>query len=214
MYTHMKRVEKENYIEYTATKNYKNDNSSSRAETGVKSLKSLNRAKNKIKEIIMLNVEKNTAFITLTYAENLQDHTISSKLFDLFIKRYRYIQKDLKYLSVVEYQKRGAIHYHLMVFNYKGHDISKLWDHGFSYVKRLTEWHDSDKVSNYMGKYLSKQSIEFNKKLYTASRNCKRIVRENVNPIWLPILKNKASIDISSDYHNILIIKKENDIFA
>ena len=208
MYLSLTKIEKSTFIEYRLFQaKYKPD--ISRGESGQKSRSSLNRAKNNIKEIIALNLTIHSAFITLTYADNITDHEYSSYEFNKFIKRYQYQQPDLKYLSVLEYQQRGAIHYHLIVFNYQDHDITKLWPHGFSYVKHIDYNHEPLRVASYMGKYLSKQSIEFNKKIYTASRNLKRIKKEKVPISMIPILETKANAIVGTGFHKIYVFPKK-----
>ena len=75
--------------------------------------KVLNNARNKIIRLANCNPDM-TTFITLTYAENMQDLTQSKKDLE---KCIRLLQKDyqgFKYLYVLEFQTRGAIHYHML----------------------------------------------------------------------------------------------------
>ena len=73
----------------------------------------LNKARNEIIRLSQCNPDLST-FITLTYAENMKD--IRQSKIDL-CKCLRMMQRffpSFKYLYVLEYQQRGAIHYHML----------------------------------------------------------------------------------------------------
>lgn len=73
----------------------------------------LNRARNNIIRLINCNPDMLT-FISLTYRENMQDLQLSKKHLN---KLFRELNRDFmnfKYLYVLEFQKRGAIHYHML----------------------------------------------------------------------------------------------------
>ena len=53
-------------------------------------------------------------FITLTIAENEQNIEKANKMFHSFTVQIRRIKKDFAYIAIPEFQKRGAIHYHLL----------------------------------------------------------------------------------------------------
>ena len=59
------------------------------------------------------------SFITLTFGDNICDIEQANKYFSLWTKRYTNFCKkyghELKYLGVPEFQKRGAVHYHLLL---------------------------------------------------------------------------------------------------
>jgi hypothetical protein len=89
--------------------------------------------------------EHNALFITLTYAENMQD---SDKLYDdfnKFIKRlkYEYSSHDLQYIAVAEPQARGAWHMHVLLKSDKpvlfidNKKLSHIWGHGRTDVERI-----------------------------------------------------------------------------
>ncbi|MEK5234100.1 hypothetical protein MHB42_20640, partial [Lysinibacillus sp. FSL K6-0232] len=101
-----------------------------------------------------------------------------------FIKRLNYHvtgQKRavIKYVCVVERQERGALHYHIILFNmpYVPHaELLKLWGHG---AVRINEIDHVDNVGVYVVKYIEKEmrNMQSNKsakvkdkKLYFASR--------------------------------------------
>ena len=97
---------------------------------------SARRAKRMIKRLIMSNCFKwfnkkgrpyTPITLTLTFKENITDLKEANYEFTKFIRRLNYEtnaiegrdlkKSNLKYLSVFELQKRGAIHYHMIFFN-------------------------------------------------------------------------------------------------
>lgn len=73
----------------------------------------LNRARNNIIRLANSNPDL-TTFITLTYKENFKDLKKSKSHLNYFFKKLMKYYKGLKYLYVLEFQERGAIHYHLL----------------------------------------------------------------------------------------------------
>ncbi|GGM43726.1 Rep protein [Paraliobacillus quinghaiensis] len=122
----------------------------------------LQKAKKQLRREINANVDQwqeKTKFITLTYSENMKDVKESNYNFKKFIQRLNYkMDLKLKYSCVVEFQKRGAVHYHLLAYNLPFIENSKLaeiWGHGFVQVKNI----DSiDNVGAYVTKYMSKDN--------------------------------------------------------
>jgi len=86
----------------------------------------------------------------------------------------------LQYLGVIEFQKRGAIHYHVMIFNlpYIKHKvyetIRELWGKGRIELKKVDT---IKRLINYLSKYMIKDFTNkklANKKRYFTSRKIKR----------------------------------------
>ena len=75
--------------------------------------RNLNNAKNNIVRIVNCNKDL-ISFITITYKENMQDLRKSKKQVGLFFQKLKRDFQDLKYVYVLEYQERGAIHYHIL----------------------------------------------------------------------------------------------------
>lgn len=81
---------------------------------------------------------KNATFITLTYVENQRDHRKAQRDIDTFIKRLCREKDNIFGVWKKELQKRGAIHFHLMVWNlpfvykawcaYTWGEITGSWD--------------------------------------------------------------------------------------
>ena len=113
--------------------------------------------------------------------------------FKKFIKSLKYHYSDFKYLAVVEFQKRGAIHYHMLSnFGYiEQSDLEKIWDNGFVWIRDLLTANKGSPVDNvgaYIVKYMNKNIIDrrlMGKKSYFTSKNLKRpeIIYEDSNLI-------------------------------
>ncbi len=112
-------------------------------------------------------------FLTLTFAENLTDLQGCNKKIKIFIKKLKRIKKEIKYLLVPEFQKRGAVHYHILINLDETEQklIANLWGHGFIKIKKIKEGANVGfYVSKYIGKDLEDQRY-FNNKKYFCSRN-------------------------------------------
>lgn len=140
----------------------------------------IRRARSNIRRLIAANFNKKyDKFITLTFKENMQDITKANREFTNFIKRIkrRFTEQEIKYLNVIEFQKRGAIHYHTIAnLPYiESKMLEKLWGNGFVKINAIENVND---VGAYISKYLTKETYEReelkNKKKYFPSRNLKR----------------------------------------
>lgn len=138
--------------------------------------RSLSRINKQVRRLFKCNRDLNR-FITLTYKNNMQDKRKARKDYNLFLKRLSYYSpKIIKYLGVIEFQQRGAIHFHVAINQYiLKKDLEKIWSHGFvkvNYVK------DPDHLVNYMSKYFTKNSATdrrlWGERLYFASHNIRR----------------------------------------
>lgn len=145
--------------------------------------RSARRTKKRFKLLVRGNLDKSgVSMLTLTYAENMQDELRASKDFKAFIRKLRESNARVKYISVMEKQKRGAVHYHVLIFGkaWIGQKwLQKKWGHGYVSIKRLN---GDAKTVNYLVKYLVKEEEEGqvkevgkNKKKFHASRDCEPI---------------------------------------
>lgn len=118
-------------------------------------------------------------FLTLTFKENLTDLTIANKHFTYFLKRFNYQlthtkANHFKYAVVPEFQKRGAVHFHAVLFNlgwFDANELAEIWEHGFIKLNKVETVRN---VGTYMTKYLSKDALDERlrgRKRYFASRN-------------------------------------------
>ena len=148
---------------------------------------SLKRTRNTLRRLINANTgrwgKEREKFFTLKFKKNVTDHESANAEFRSFIKRlnYKLFKKHsgLKYVCVVERQERGALHYHIILFNmpYVPHkELLELWGHGAVTINAIDH---VDNVGVYVVKYIEKTMHEMqsnksakvkDKKLYFASR--------------------------------------------
>ena len=152
-------------------------------------------ARNRCRRLALMNFSEKDTFMTLTFAENIQDITYADNEFKKFMKRFNYkYKRKSKFLAVREFQKRGAIHYHILLdwqlpAALKKEELRSLerelgtniWGHGFVNLRSLRgqkkQDNPVDNVGAYLVKYMTKNLYEskFNHtKLYLCSRNLKR----------------------------------------
>lgn len=127
-------------------------------------------------------------FITLTFEENVQDLTYANKEFLKWVKKFNYAVfkkkgASLCYLAVPQFQKRGAVHYHILFFNIpylKGgmYDIiERTWTHGTFWNVEKVNPRTIEKTINYLARYMFKNFFDerlLGRRRYMASRNIKR----------------------------------------
>lgn len=158
--------------------------------------RSIKRTKRTIRELVNCNFHNSySSFLTLTFKENITDYDVAFNYWKRFKQKVEYAYKiKLSYLGVVEFQKRGAIHFHICLFNVPYLEHSKLYDMwnsvctGGVYIERVGT-DTCDNVGAYVTKYITKDSEDFfdneykGKKRYFASRNLKKPVVEELDTI-------------------------------
>lgn len=110
-------------------------------------------------------------FITLTPKENIQDLKNSNYEYMKFIQRLKYKYGDIKYLTVIEFQKRGAIHYHMLsnIGYVPNKELREIWGQGFVKINRINH---VDDLGAYLIKYMVKSTDKLEKnKSYLRSSN-------------------------------------------
>lgn len=148
------------------------------------------RSKLQCQRLAKANMQYWETFITLTYEENMTDVKKANKDFRYFIDKVRRVKKDFMYLCITEFQKRGAVHYHLLT-NININDTTliyaqednpkfkhiKYWNKGFTSIEILKG--DPKKVVGYISKYMTKDIDNrlFSKHRYFYSQNlCKPVI--------------------------------------
>ena len=142
--------------------------------------KSCSRAKVQIRrKCLSLQADR---LLTLTFRKNETDIDLAWKKFKYFctLMRWRY-GEDFKYVAVPEYQKRGAVHYHLAVCGYYHYNtVRRFWarasgDSGgnidFTGIRKRHGGSERNprKIANYISKYISKaDNVLFNKRRYSS----------------------------------------------
>ncbi len=125
--------------------------------------KVLQRARTRVRRLVCANPQLNK-FFTLTFAENVTDLKYANNQFSCFIRRLnRYLDKigkdRMQYIAVVEFQERGAIHYHLLcnlpyISVYK---LQEIWKNGFVWIMNIS---NVDNLGAYVTKYMSKDNAD------------------------------------------------------
>ena len=156
---------------------------------------SLSRTRNRLIDLSITNQHEWKSFITLTFADNVTNVTEANRIFANWVRQMRRAcQKEgfeFKYMGVPEFQKRGAVHYHLFTNLTPGKSLLKLqeyrhkkmydasyWTHGFTSAFDIALTDDQFNVGLYITKYLYK---DMDDRLY--GRN--KILKSNnlLNPI-------------------------------
>lgn len=165
----------------------------------------LKRAKKTLRRLINSNVDawgEKAKFFTLTFRENVTDIKYANAEFKKFRQRLsRHIwgrnkPNELRYVAVIEFQKRGAIHYHVIAFNmpYVSHaDLERIWGHGFVKVNAIN---DVDNVGAYVTKYMTKDKDDERlreEKCYFSSRGLVKPIEEVVKQEDLNALREALS---------------------
>lgn len=130
------------------------------------------KRRNLVRRLVTANFSERSKFVTLTFRENITDLDRANREFKKFIQRLRRRYKGFKYLAVIEFQKRGAVHYHMIsdlpfIENKK---LADLWGNGFV---RINEIKHVDNVGAYVVKYMTKESdnpLLQNRKTFFPSR--------------------------------------------
>lgn len=154
---------------------------SSKNENKKISRESMHRTRNNLKNLILCNLDRFNSFITLTYSHNQEDLDRAYKDIHKFFRRLRIASKknneELYYIAVYEFQRRGAIHFHILTsleidsqllpkreakrVRSKGKCLTlevydlPSWEHGYSTAIALDKSIPS-RVVNYLSKYLMK----------------------------------------------------------
>lgn len=128
---------------------------------------SLRRARQDLMRTVNANVgaygEHFTAkFLTLTFGDNITDLDQAHYEFKKFIQRMNYLifgtkSRNLRYTAVPQFQERGAVHYHVIIYNMpftKWEEIKRTWRHGYVWINKID---DVDNVGAYVCRYMTKE---------------------------------------------------------
>lgn len=156
------------------------------------------RARNNLRRLVLANFSNSSKFITLTFRDNVTDIELANKTFKRFIK---YVNEDLTkhygkssklaYVAVIEFQKRGSIHYHMICKGlppyYRFEKVINRWSQAIRSVVgsegefvgsvKIHKISHVDNVGAYVVKYMTKSDADkrlFGKKIYQTSRGLKK----------------------------------------
>jgi len=149
-----------------------------------RSADSLRRAKRNFRRLVQSNLVGDVppALFTFTFLQVLSYPT-SSRIFTEFIARLRRLSgRNFRYIAVPEFQERGAVHFHVLIWGFyeeakkesTTRSFQALWSRGFV-DGIVTDGHP--KIAGYLTKYLSKSVFDVRlagKKAYLSSHNILR----------------------------------------
>lgn len=113
--------------------------------------------RNNVRRLVSQNFTSMDKFVTLTFKECMTDVAQANNEFRNFTRRLKRNYCDLKYLSVIEFQERGAVHYHMICnLPYVPVDeLRDLWGNGFVFINAIDH---VDNVGAYVVKYMTKDT--------------------------------------------------------
>lgn len=203
---------------------FKNKNTyEKRNELKTIEFKNVNRSKFQLQRLVKSNEDKFKTFLTLTFADNLSDVNEANKKFAIWRTKIKSIYKDFQYVCVPEFQKRGAVHYHLLTnleinksYKYtrrckhlevvliipqehkKSQYDVKYWPYGYSSVFSMKDIN----VVGYLSKYMTKDIDNrlFGHRRYFNSYNLKipsEYIFEKDSPELIYFLTKISNSDIT-----------------
>lgn len=138
------------------------------------------RRKRLLRRLINANSDELTKFFTLTFKNNVKNLDKAYYELKKFKKRLKYYlskkhKTEFKYVVVVEFQKRGAVHFHMLcnLPFIKSKVLQEMWSNGFIKINKID---DVDNVGSYVVKYMGKDFEDKRlegRKRYNRSRNLK-----------------------------------------
>lgn len=182
------------------------------------------------------NASEFKSFITLTFEENIEDLNIANKKFNIWRTNIKNECKKLgiefKYLGVPEFQKRGAVHYHILtnipvnnqiipkrekkeLYNPSSkktrileyYDL-KFWSYGYSSAFDLTLTNEKFDIVKYIAKYFFKDMdnrfYSHNKILKSNNLNKAIETVEKIDKDMWDIVVDKVK-DINDEVENMYI---------
>lgn len=138
--------------------------------------------------------------LTLTYRENITDLDLCWKDFQRFVRLVRKSYPNWKYCAIPEFQKRGAVHFHVAVQGFQNvRFLRKSWlqvvGSGNIDVKSPTQKHKNSLWSRlslalYLTKYITKELS------FSAGRQRYRVAEGMVIPVKRVLIKSPKGFDV------------------
>jgi len=140
------------------------------------------RTRNTVRRLILSNFDNTAKFWTFTFDNQKvpphvnEDVQATNVYWKQFIQRMRRQFGGFKYLTVLEFQKRGAVHYHCLTdLPYvKQSLVQEIWANGFVSGNRIKH---VDNLGAYLVKYMTKDLSDprmFGNKTYQCSKGLQR----------------------------------------
>lgn len=167
------------------------------------------RARNNLRRLILANFTNRSKFLTLTFKENVTGIEEANKEFKKFIRKLRSNLGNFKYVAVIEFQKRGAVHYHVLLdIKYvRASKLAEWWGNGFI---KINDIRHVDNVGAYVVKYMTKADADerlIGKKMYQRSKNLERpreFVGKEAEYILEKLKAEKRKVAYSNAYQSKL----------
>ena len=128
-------------------------------------------------------VPNNCLHVTLTFRKNITDYEIAVAEFKRFTKRLHRKFDSLRYIATIETQKRGALHFHMIVnvreLKITQQSLTPCWLTGYAHIKPVT---DVRGVVLYITKDMVNQKRGdplFNRRRHFTSRGLQKCVELN-----------------------------------
>lgn len=152
------RYEREYLFNLAPSKARTAENDAPRRNTTDKRDDHILRARRMIRRLIDANVDGLPIFVTYTFARNVRTLEEANPKFTAHVKELQRRYGKVRYLCVPEFQKRGAVHYHVIYFNLPyipkiKQVMNDLWPHGWSQVRAIRK---VKRIGLYVAKYLQK----------------------------------------------------------
>lgn len=194
-----------------------NINSNIGMQTIDRKLEYINKSRRDLKRLINANLHQGRnqdKFLTLTFAKNITDKQYCLLKYRSFIKSLQRSFKSIKYITILEKQKRGAFHFHIILFDFPYIDLEILnnkWKHGFTdvqaiknhtYIKNGKKYDFASYLVKYMGKEFGGTSTKGERRYYKS------------NNLLSPILLYDESVESllnNIDYHKECDFQFDND---
>jgi len=173
------------------------------------------RLKKNFVRLIRANLDGNgnPILFTFTMVEVVRIFT-GYECFTRFVERLRWkYGKDFRYIAVPEFQKRGAVHFHVLAWGLPekivqneriDRTIQRLWGYGFV---DCVSTDGSPRLATYLGKYMQKAVFDdrlLSQKAYVCSRNVLR-------PLSYPYAQAVANADLIWGVDTLVAFKKSFD---
>lgn len=176
----------------------------------------INKSKRDIRRLIEANLHQGKEydkFLTLTFAKNVTDKEYCLMKYRSFIKSLQRAYKVVKYITVVEKQKRGAFHFHIILFDFPYIDLTSLnqkWQQGFTDIKiikdnQFTKNGHKYAFSKYIVKYLGKDfggTTKKRERRYYKSNNLKSSIELFENDVYSLLSKHGYYEDYHCSFEN------------
>jgi hypothetical protein len=127
------------------------------------------------------------SLVSLTFKDNITDIGKANKYLNKFFKAYnKATATKPQYTEVVEFQNRGAIHYHIIIFNapfITKATLRSIWKHGFADIRSIKQ---GSNVGMYVTKYMTKNIYDrrlCGKKSYSMSKGLLRAVKNSFEEV-------------------------------